>query len=137
MTNMTRQLHINLFISGRGHHEASWRHPDSSPLALTDIRYFQELAKRAEEGLFDSIFMGDHLAIRNDVARTARTWAVTSSPRVPSPRVTARASTPRSAGDRPLNSADRLLCRRPLPLATKNVPRSCRGDRKRSRHGPE
>ncbi len=71
---MNRQLHINLFIHGRGHHEASWRHPDSSPLALSDIRYFQNLAKRAEEGLFDSIFLGDHLALSADVARSARLW---------------------------------------------------------------
>ena len=35
---MKRQLHLNLFIHSRGHHEASWRHPMSSPLALTDIR---------------------------------------------------------------------------------------------------
>ena len=34
---MTRRMHLNLFIQSRGHHEASWRHPDSSPLALTDI----------------------------------------------------------------------------------------------------
>jgi len=39
---MTRQLHLNLFIHSRGHHEASWRHPASSPLALTDIRYYQD-----------------------------------------------------------------------------------------------
>ncbi len=41
---MKRQLHLNLFIHSRGHHEASWRHPASSPLALTDIRYYQDLA---------------------------------------------------------------------------------------------
>jgi hypothetical protein len=34
---MKRQLHLNLFIHGRGHHEASWRHPASSPLPLTDM----------------------------------------------------------------------------------------------------
>jgi hypothetical protein len=27
---MKRQLHLNLFIHGRGHHEASWRHAASS-----------------------------------------------------------------------------------------------------------
>ena len=26
---MKRQLHLNLFIYGRGHHEAAWRHPRS------------------------------------------------------------------------------------------------------------
>ena len=59
---MKRQLHLNLFIHSRGHHEASWRHPLSSPLPLTDIHYYQDLAQRAEAGLFDSIFLADQLA---------------------------------------------------------------------------
>jgi FMN-dependent oxidoreductase (nitrilotriacetate monooxygenase family) len=71
---MKRQLHLNLFIHGRGHHEAAWRHPASSPLPLTDIRYYQDLAQRAEAGLFDSIFLADQLALGDDVSRTARTW---------------------------------------------------------------
>src|SRR5882757_513452 len=69
-----RQLHLNLFIHGRGHHEASWRHPASSPLALTDIRYYQDLARRGEAGLFDSIFLADQLALGEDVDQAARTW---------------------------------------------------------------
>lgn len=69
-----RQLHLNLFIHGRGHHEASWRHPSSSPLALTDIRYYQDLAQRAESALFDSIFLADQLALGDDAAQAARTW---------------------------------------------------------------
>jgi FMN-dependent oxidoreductase (nitrilotriacetate monooxygenase family) len=71
---MKRKLHINLFINSRGHHEASWRHPDASPLPLTDIQYYHDLAQRAEEGLFDSIFLADQLAARDDVERAARTW---------------------------------------------------------------
>src|SRR5215469_12526708 len=71
---MKRQLHLNLFIHSRGHHEASWRHPAASPLALTDIRYYQDLAQRAEAGLFDSIFLADQLALGNDAAQAARTW---------------------------------------------------------------
>jgi FMN-dependent oxidoreductase (nitrilotriacetate monooxygenase family) len=71
---MKRQLHLNLFINSRGHHEASWRHPAASPLALTDIRYYQDLAQRAEAGLFDSIFLADVLALGEDVAQSARTW---------------------------------------------------------------
>ena len=69
-----RQLRLNLFIHSRGHHEASWRHPASSPLALTDIRYYQDLAQRAEAGLFDSIFLADQLALGDDVDQAARTW---------------------------------------------------------------
>jgi FMN-dependent oxidoreductase (nitrilotriacetate monooxygenase family) len=71
---MKRQLHLNLFIHSRGHHEASWRHPDTSPLPLTDIRYYQDLARRAEANLFDSIFLADQLALGGDVAQAARTW---------------------------------------------------------------
>src|SRR5947207_3151314 len=56
---MKRQLHLNLFIHSRGHHEASWRHPLSSPLALTDIRYYQDLAQRAEAGRFDAISLAE------------------------------------------------------------------------------
>ena len=71
---MKRQLHLNLFIHSRGHHEASWRHPASSPLPLTDIRYYQDLAQRAEAALFDSIFLADQLALGGDVAQAPRTW---------------------------------------------------------------
>jgi FMN-dependent oxidoreductase (nitrilotriacetate monooxygenase family) len=74
MDDVKRQLHLNLFIHGRGHHEASWRHPASSPLALTDIRYYQDLARRAEAALFDSIFLADQLALGDDAAQAARTW---------------------------------------------------------------
>jgi FMN-dependent oxidoreductase (nitrilotriacetate monooxygenase family) len=71
---MKRQLHLNLFIHSRGHHEASWRHPASSSLPLTDIRYYQDLAQRAEEALFDSVFLADQLALGGDVAQAPRTW---------------------------------------------------------------
>ena len=71
---MKRQLHLNLFMHSRGHHEASWRHPDSSPLALTDIGYYQDLAQRAEAAHFDSVFLADQLALGEDVAQAARTW---------------------------------------------------------------
>jgi FMN-dependent oxidoreductase (nitrilotriacetate monooxygenase family) len=71
---MKRQLHLNLFIHSRGHHEASWRHPAASPLALTDIRYYQDLAQRAEAGLFDSVFLADQLALGDDASQAARTW---------------------------------------------------------------
>ena len=71
---MKRELHLNLFIHGRGHHEASWRHPASSSLALTDIDYYQDLAQRAEAALFDLIFFADQLALGGDVAQAPRTW---------------------------------------------------------------
>jgi len=70
---MARQLHLNLFVHSRGHHEASWRHPDASALALTDVAYYQDLAQRAEAGLFDSVFFADQLALGADIAHGPRT----------------------------------------------------------------
>jgi FMN-dependent oxidoreductase (nitrilotriacetate monooxygenase family) len=70
---MKRQMHLNLFIHSRGHHEASWRHPAASPRSLFDIRYYQELAQQAEAGLFDSIFFADQLALQDDIAHGPRT----------------------------------------------------------------
>ena len=70
---MKRHMHLNLFIHSRGHHEASWRHPMASPLSLSDIRYYQDLAQQAEAGLFDSIFLADQLALGDDIAHGPRT----------------------------------------------------------------
>lgn len=71
---MRRQMHINLFIQSRGHHEASWRHSGSSKLPLTDIRYSIDLARKAEASLFDSIFLADVLGLWNDVEKTPFNW---------------------------------------------------------------
>jgi hypothetical protein len=71
---MTRQIHLNLFIHGRGHHEAAWRHPGASAMALTDIRYYTDLAQRAEAGLFDSVFLADSLTVGEDLANAPRAW---------------------------------------------------------------
>ena len=66
-----RQLHLNLFIHGRGHHEASWRHPRSSGEALTDIGFYQKLAATAERGKFDSMFFADHLVLSGGIEHRA------------------------------------------------------------------
>ena len=70
---MSRQMHLNLFIHSRGHHEASWRHPASSPKSVFDISYYQEVAQKAEKGFFDSIFLADQLALGEDIANGPRT----------------------------------------------------------------
>jgi len=71
---MKRPMHLNLFIQSRGHHEASWRHPGSSRLPLTDIGYTIDLARKAEAALFDSIFLADVLGLWNDVEKTPFNW---------------------------------------------------------------
>jgi len=71
---MARQLHINLFVQSRGHHEGSWRHPKATPKALTDISYLQEMAQLAERGKLDSIFLADQLNVTQDATRAPRNW---------------------------------------------------------------
>ncbi|MGI9478913.1 MAG: LLM class flavin-dependent oxidoreductase [Hyphomicrobiaceae bacterium] len=71
---MKRQLHLNLFTQSRGHHEASWRHPKATGLAMTDLRYLTEVARKAEQGLFDSVFLADALSLWADVARAPHNW---------------------------------------------------------------
>ncbi|MDH6108725.1 FMN-dependent oxidoreductase (nitrilotriacetate monooxygenase family) [Kitasatospora sp. MAP12-15] len=59
MSASRRQLHLNLFLMGVGHHEAAWRHPRTNPADLADIRHFQRLAATAEAAAFDSVFLAD------------------------------------------------------------------------------
>lgn len=71
---MVRQIRLNLFIQSYGHHEASWPHSTASPLALTDLDYYVDLAQRAERGLFDSIFLADTLSLWDDITTTPHNW---------------------------------------------------------------
>ncbi|MGC4936633.1 LLM class flavin-dependent oxidoreductase [Kribbella sp. DT2] len=66
---MSRQLHLNAFLMSTGHHEASWRLPESNPTANTDIEHYRELARTAERGKFDSIFFADSPVLFSDVGR--------------------------------------------------------------------
>ena len=44
-------LHLNAFLMSTGHHEASWRLPESDPsYTSTNIAYLQRLAQTAERG---------------------------------------------------------------------------------------
>ncbi|WP_341279114.1 LLM class flavin-dependent oxidoreductase [Paenibacillus sp. FSL H8-0537] len=54
-----KKMHLNLFLRNTGHHEASWRHPGSDPNGVTDIDYYIKLAKIAEAGKLDSLFLAD------------------------------------------------------------------------------
>lgn len=58
---MTRQLHLNLFLMSRGHHEGAWRHPGANPKALTDLDLYVDAARIAEAAKFDAVFLADSL----------------------------------------------------------------------------
>ncbi|MXM68262.1 NtaA/DmoA family FMN-dependent monooxygenase [Streptomyces sp. HUCO-GS316] len=66
-----RQLHLNAFLMNAGHHDAAWRHPRTQPERVTDLHYFQHLARTAERGLLDSVFLADGLALWGKVRYNA------------------------------------------------------------------
>ncbi|MFC5449308.1 LLM class flavin-dependent oxidoreductase [Paenibacillus aestuarii] len=69
MGNAHRQLHLNLFVSPLGHHEAAWRHPQTNPEHLLDFAFYQRLAAKAEAAKLDSLFFADRLATTPNAAR--------------------------------------------------------------------
>ena len=54
-----KQLHLNAFLMEAGHHEASWRLPDTDPGAALDVQHYVRLAQIAEAAKLDSIFLAD------------------------------------------------------------------------------
>jgi FMN-dependent oxidoreductase (nitrilotriacetate monooxygenase family) len=60
---MSRQLHLNAFLMGVGHHEAAWRHPRTDPRGVTDLQHFVRIAQTAERGKLDSLFLADGLSL--------------------------------------------------------------------------
>ncbi len=59
MTTQSRTLSLNAFLHDTGHHEASWRHPESSAERALDIDFYTELAQKAEAAKLDGIFFAD------------------------------------------------------------------------------
>ncbi|MFD5267413.1 LLM class flavin-dependent oxidoreductase [Streptomyces sp. NPDC058335] len=65
----TRTLHLNAFLMNTGHHEASWRLPESDPYAHVDLAHYVHLARIAERGTFDSLFLADGPQLWGTVAQ--------------------------------------------------------------------
>lgn len=55
-------LHLNAFLSGVGHHEAAWRLPESDVRGSWNAGHYANLARIAERGKLDSLFLADHPA---------------------------------------------------------------------------
>jgi FMN-dependent oxidoreductase (nitrilotriacetate monooxygenase family) len=63
MTN-DRKMRLGAFLMAGGHHIGSWRHLDAHANAGVDIDHFIGLARIAERGKFDMLFVEDAAAIR-------------------------------------------------------------------------
>ncbi|MGN9759078.1 LLM class flavin-dependent oxidoreductase [Streptomyces sp. SD31] len=66
---MPRQLHLNAFLMNTGHHEASWRLPESDPYGHVSLAHYVNLARVAERGTFDSLFLADGPQLWNNLAQ--------------------------------------------------------------------
>jgi alkanesulfonate monooxygenase SsuD/methylene tetrahydromethanopterin reductase-like flavin-dependent oxidoreductase (luciferase family) len=63
MGTRPRQMSIGMNILGLGGHGAAWRTGESPYSALTDIEYFQNIARISERGTLDAIFLADGPAL--------------------------------------------------------------------------
>ncbi|MFJ6069400.1 LLM class flavin-dependent oxidoreductase [Streptomyces sp. NPDC093065] len=66
---MTRRLHLNAFLMNTGHHEGSWRLPESDPYAHVSLAHYVKLARTAERGTFDSLFLADGPQLWSNLAQ--------------------------------------------------------------------
>jgi len=66
MTEKKRQIHININAPGPGSHPAAWRSPEAYRYANFDIDHFTEVARIAERGLLNAVFLPDFVALSQD-----------------------------------------------------------------------
>lgn len=61
---MKKQMKLGAFLPAPGHHVAAWRHPTAVPDGGHNYDYYLQLAKLAEQGKFDMIFLSDGNGVR-------------------------------------------------------------------------
>ncbi len=62
MSAAQRQMHLGVFVLGTGNHSAGWRYPGAAVSNL-DLAVTQEIARIAERGKFDLLFISDGLVM--------------------------------------------------------------------------
>ncbi|TNJ55720.1 NtaA/DmoA family FMN-dependent monooxygenase, partial [Paenibacillus hemerocallicola] len=60
MAHPGKQVHLNVFLGGSGHHAGSWKHPLANPKRDLELEHYAELARIAERGLLDAVFTADN-----------------------------------------------------------------------------
>ena len=58
------RIALGLSMRQLGYHAGGWRHPDVPAGGAMDIDYFVNVARTAERGLFDMVFLADGVALR-------------------------------------------------------------------------
>ena len=67
-------MSLALHIHPTGHHVAAWRHPRSQIDAGSNAAHYLDIARMAERGRFDLIFLADSLAIRPGDLKARGRW---------------------------------------------------------------
>jgi FMN-dependent oxidoreductase (nitrilotriacetate monooxygenase family) len=62
MTTPKRQMHLGVFVLGTGNHSAGWRY-DGAATSNNRLSVIQEIARIAERGKFDLLFVSDGLVM--------------------------------------------------------------------------
>ena len=60
MSAAKRQMHLGVFVLGTGNHSAGWRY-EGAATSNNDLAVIQEIARTAERGKFDLVFVSDGL----------------------------------------------------------------------------
>lgn len=63
MSSSHRQMHLGVFVLGTGNHVAGWRYPGAADSFLS-LEGIQTVARTAERGKFDLLFLGDGLTAK-------------------------------------------------------------------------
>lgn len=63
MSTQKRKMRLGAFLYPCGHHLAAWRHPQSTADAGMNFPHYIQLARTAERGLFDMLFVADNLTV--------------------------------------------------------------------------
>jgi FMN-dependent oxidoreductase (nitrilotriacetate monooxygenase family) len=62
MQAASRQMHLGVFVLGSGNHSAGWRH-EGAFTSHMELPVMQEIARIAERGKFDLLFISDSMAM--------------------------------------------------------------------------
>jgi len=64
MMAQKKQIKLGLSMRQLGYHAGGWRHPDVPAGGAMDIDHYVHMARTAERGLFDMVFLADGVALR-------------------------------------------------------------------------
>ena len=62
MSPAQREMHLGVFVLGTGNHSAGWRY-EGAATSNNDLAVIQEIARQAERGKFDLLFVSDGLVM--------------------------------------------------------------------------